>query len=78
MNAIMRQLYDTWSLNHPEREEAYDLAWEKYDDLLDAFLNEDMPKTKLSDATAEIAAAIEQEAFEAGFRMAVNMMAEGR
>ena len=77
MNAIMRQLYDTWSLNHPDCEETYDLAWEKYDDLLDAFLNEDMPKTKLSDATTEIAAAIEQEAFEAGFRMAVNMMAEG-
>ncbi|WP_278839958.1 DUF6809 family protein [Holdemania filiformis] len=78
MNAIMRQLYDTWGLNHAEREEAYDLAWEKYEELLDAYLNEDMPKTKLSDATTEIAATIEQEAFEAGFRMAVNMMAEGR
>lgn len=77
MNAIMRQLYDTWSLNHPEREEAYDLAWEKYEKLLDTYFKDESPKTKLSDATTEIAAAIEREAFEAGLRMGINLMAEG-
>lgn len=77
MNAIMRQLYDIWSLNHPECEESYDLAWEKYEKLLDTYFKDESPKTKLSDATTEIAAAIEREAFEAGLRMGINLMAEG-
>lgn len=77
MNALMRQLYDTWSLNHAEREEAYDLAWEKYEELLDAYFKDESPKTKLSDATTEIAAAVEREAFDAGLRMGISLMAEG-
>lgn len=77
MNAIMHQLYDTWSLNHPDREEAYDLAWEKYEKLLDTYFKDESPKTKLSDATTEIAAAVEIEAFEAGLRMGISLMVEG-
>ena len=77
MNALMSQLYDIWRLNHPEREEAYDLAWVKYEELLDAYFKDESSKTKLSDATTEIAAAVEREAFEAGLRMGISLMAEG-
>ncbi|MCH1940504.1 hypothetical protein [Holdemania massiliensis] len=77
MNAIMRQLYSMWSLEHMNRDEAYDQAWEKYEKLLDAYFKDESPKTKLSDGTTEIAAVIEKIAFEAGLRMGINLMAEG-
>lgn len=77
MNAIMHQLYSAWSLEHSNRDEAYDQAWEKYEKLLNTYFKDESPKTKLSDGTTEIASVIEKIAFEAGLRMGINLMAGG-
>lgn len=74
---FMHQLYSAWSLEHSNRDEAYDQAWEKYEKLLNTYFKDESPKTKLSDGTTEIASVIEKIAFEAGLRMGINLMAGG-
>lgn len=80
-NEAIDALYTLWCDKHGKQGESEEIetAWDKYEDLLSAiFEDQDDVKVKLSNATTAITAAVQIEAFEAGLRMGINLMTEGR
>ena len=79
-NEALEALYTLWCDKHGKQGDSDKIVkvWDEYEALLNSiFEDQDEAKMKLSNATTSITAAVEIEAFEAGLRMGISLMAEG-
>lgn len=75
MNKTIEAIYDSWNCEKKCNPEEVNIAWDELEKVLKGLSVPDNIEILISDCATRIAAATQEEGFEAGFVYGINLMA---